>query len=643
VADTTKTFGINVGGNAAAAGKPAAVSLQDVRSAAATAASTLADLQSQFKSLKGGGDELAAATASVKKQIEAEEKLLGKLESTARKAGTSLAALSKGHLAEAAAAQKAGVAEKKKLDEAAKGASALKDQMGAAFEGIAAGAAAMGVAILAAFAAAAVAAAVAFGRFLIDSANVARAMQLTREAAVGSAEGATALGTQVDALARKLPTAKAELNDLASEMARAGLGGQTLVDAFNAVGQAAAANGQSAGNQIRALLERGKLTQRFSLGRFELQGTGLAQADVAAELAKKMKIGIGDAQRALAEGRVSLSAGAEAMRAAVEAKFGAINARKMLDLNVIVAKTKERLQGLAAGINLEPLAKVFGEIAEVLDTSTVSGAALKEVFTTIGNGIVAGFAAAGPFLKGFFKGLVITALEIEVAYYKVKIALKSAFGSPSFLKDIDGMQTGILAAKIAVGALAASLIIAGAVVAAVGLTIAFPFILAGAAIGALVFIGKKVYDFFKETDFGKLGTDIIDGLVGGIKSGFGRVKTAVTDLGSSAKDAFKNALGIRSPSKVFAEYGKHTTEGYAQGVDEGSGRATSAVASMVDVPSASRAASAGGSTNITVNFNMAGGNANELASKLTEASFFERLEEAVRKAARHEAVTVEVP
>lgn len=639
MADTTKTFGINVGGNAAEAGKAAAVSLQDVRAAAATAASTLADLQTQFKSLKGGGDDLAAATASVKKQIEAEEKLLGKLESTAMKAGTSLTALSKEHLAEAAAAQKAGDAEKKKLDEAAKGASALKDQMGAAFESIAAGAAAMGVAILAAFAAAAV----AFGRFLIDSANVARAMQLTREAAVGSAEGATALGTQVDALARKLPTAKAELNDLASEMARAGLGGQALVDAFNAVGQAAAANGQSAGNQIRALLERGKLTQRFSLGRFELQGTGLAQADVAAELAKKMKIGIGDAQRALAEGRVSLSAGAEAMREAVEAKFGGINARKMLDLNVIVAKTKERLQGLAAGINLEPLAKVFGEIAEVLDTSTVSGAALKEVFTTIGNGIVASFAAAGPFLKGFFKGLVITALEIEVAYYKVKIALKSAFGSPSFLKDIDGMQTGILAAKIAVGALVAGLVIAGAVVAAVGLTIAFPFILAGAAIGALIFVGKKVYDFFKETDFGKLGTDIIDGLVGGIKSGFGRVKTAVTDLGSGAKDAFKNALGIRSPSKVFAEYGRHTTEGYAQGVDEGSGRATSAVASMVDVPSASRAASAGGSTNITVNFNMAGGNANELASKLTEASFFERLEEAVRKAARHEAVTVEVP
>lgn len=639
MADTTKTFGINVGGNAAEAGKAAAVSLQDVRAAAATAASTLASLQSQFKSLKGGGDELAAATASVKKQIEAEEKLLGKLESTAMKAGTSLAALSKEHLAEAAAAQKAGDAEKKKLDEAAKGASALKDQMGAAFESIAAGAAAMGVAILAAFAASAI----AFGKFLIDSANVARAMQLTREAAVGSAEGATALGTQVDALARKLPTAKAELNDLASEMARAGLGGQTLVDAFNAVGQAAAANGQSAGNQIRALLERGKVTQRFSLGRFELQGTGLAQADVAAELAKKMKIGIGDAQRALAEGRVSLSAGAEAMRAAVEAKFGGINARKMLDLNVILAKTKERLQGLAAGINLEPLAKVFGEIAELLDTSTVSGAALKEVFTTIGNGIVAGFAAAGPFLKGFFKGLVITALEIEVAYYKVKIALKSAFGSPSFLKDIDGMQTGILAAKIAVGALAASLIIAGAVVAAVGLTIAFPFILAGAAIGALVFIGKKVYDFFKETDFGKLGTDIIDGLVGGIKSGFGRVKTAVTDLGSGAKDAFKNALGIRSPSKVFAEYGRHTTEGYAQGVDEGSGRATSAVASMVDVPSAPRAAPAGGSTNITVNFNMAGGNATELASKLTEASFFERLEEAVRKAARHEVATVEVP
>ena len=209
---------------------------------------------------------------------------------------------------------------------------------------------AMGLATLAAaglaaaviaVAAAAAAGVLALGKLIIAGANAARTANLMREAAAGSASNATALGTQVDALADKIPTARGALNDLAISLAKSGVQGQTLVDTFNAVGQASAALGEDAGAKLRELVERGRLTQRLQVNPLELQGTGVQFEDIAKALAKNLKVGVNDARAALFEGRVKLADGAKALRDAVEQKFAGINLRRMLDLNVIAEKFQE--------------------------------------------------------------------------------------------------------------------------------------------------------------------------------------------------------------------------------------------------------------------------------------------------------------
>jgi hypothetical protein len=94
--------------------------------------------------------------------------------------------------------------------------------------------------------------------------------------------------------------------------------------------------------------------------------------------------------------------------------------------------------------------------------------------------------------------------------------------------------------------------------------------------------------------FQSAGPDIIDGLVSAITGGQSDVVKAMTDLAGGAIDAAKDVLGIKSPSKVFAEIGGYTAEGFAQGVDDGAGAASSALDNLTDAPDAKGGAKAAG-------------------------------------------------
>ncbi|MFB4403650.1 phage tail tape measure protein, partial [Pseudomonas inefficax] len=80
--------------------------------------------------------------------------------------------------------------------------------------------------------------------------------------------------------------------------------------------------------------------------------------------------------------------------------------------------------------------------------------------------------------------------------------------------------------------------------------------------------------------FTEFGGMIISGLVNGLTAGLGAVKDAITSIGTSTIGWFKEKLGIHSPSRVFAELGGFTTEGLAQGLENGSKEPLNAVAKM---------------------------------------------------------------
>lgn len=313
-----------------------------------------------------------------------------------------------------------------------------------------------------------------------------------------------------------------------------------------------------------------------------------------------------------------------------------VNKGAMERLGKVSKKAEENVAKLFSKVRVEAFVKVVEEVAEMLDESSASAQAVKEILATMLNPLFDAVGGAGPLIKRFFQGMVIGALLVTIAVLKVRNALKDVLpdelaGKVDILKV--ALYAGIAVTFSLVGALVA-LAAVGAVVAVVAFvamaTMAAMFagalIIVGACLALLlapfIMVGLAVYAaiaYFDEIkaailDFTGAAWDaagaLIDGLVNGIVSGTGAVMSAIRNLASNMTGALKAALGIASPSKVFAELGVNASLGMAEGVEDGSGAVESAVGSMVSLPAAqspARGGGVGGSTyTITVNVDAAG-------------------------------------
>jgi hypothetical protein len=102
---------------------------------------------------------------------------------------------------------------------------------------------------------------------------------------------------------------------------------------------------------------------------------------------------------------------------------------------------------------------------------------------------------------------------------------------------------------------------------------------------------NAIDDALTQGDWVGAGKAIIVGLVKGIKGAISFHNEALFGIGKTIKEAFTSDLKIQSPSKVFEGYGRNTVEGYAQGVEKGTQRATDAVGGMAKAPAAASASS----------------------------------------------------
>lgn len=485
------------------------------------------------------------------------------------------------------------------------------------------------VGVFAAVALAAVGAVVALGKFIVGSADAARSMNLMREAAAGSAANATALGSQVDALGRKVGTSKAALNELAVSMAKSGIQGQTLVDTLNAVGQANAALGDDAGAKLRELVDRGRMSQRFVVNPLELQGSGLQFDDIAKALSEQMHVGVAKAREALVTGRVKLGDGAAAMRKAVESKFGDINLRKMMSLEGLAETLRKRFASITSGVNLEPALKAVSKLLDLLDESTFSGVALREMVSAFGNGMVKAITLSAPFIKKFFQGMIIGALHVGIGILKVRNYLRKTFGDSKLFKDLDTLNLALAVGKYSLLAIVAAVGALGAAL-AVGLA---PFAALVAAFTLLPAMaeewGKSIRKHFLDFDWSNIGSSIVDGLIGGFKTSGARLLNDAKGLATLVKKGFTSSLGIQSPSKVFAGYGENTVEGFEQGVQARAPKAAQALDSMASQPEGGGRGGSRGAVSISmpVTIQVTGGT--DAAKQLTDPNFLAQLTKAL--------------
>lgn len=101
-------------------------------------------------------------------------------------------------------------------------------------------------------------------------------------------------------------------------------------------------------------------------------------------------------------------------------------------------------------------------------------------------------------------------------------------------------------------------------------------------------IGTQVWEaikgFFRETDWGSIGSGIISGIASGISAGVGKIKEAAKSAARAAYEAAKAFLRGGSPSKLFMELGINMMQGVVRGVARMESAVAAGTESALHVP-----------------------------------------------------------
>jgi hypothetical protein len=253
---------------------------------------------------------------------------------------------------------------------------------------------------------------------------------------------------------------------------------------------------------------------------------------------------------------------------AAKLKFGPEFAKQMQSLPFQTQRLKTLFTGLFSGLKIDVLLARLEKFVDLFDETSATGKAIKVIFESLFQPLIDGVSAWIPKMVSGF-------IQFEILVMKAMIAIKP-FGST--ILEV-AKYFGILAGVVALMTVG----FAVAVIAPFAVIIGLATLLIAAVVNvAQAFIG--FYQKLQSMTLGEIGAQMIQGLIDGIVGKAQAVIGAITGVVSGGINAAKSALGIASPSKVFAEIGTQTAEGMSGGVDEGAKDVQGSLESMVAPP-----------------------------------------------------------
>ena len=311
---------------------------------------------------------------------------------------------------------------------------------------------------------------------------------------------------------------------------------------------------------------------------------------------------------------------------------------------------------------VEPLRKALESLTGALNPETATGkalaAAIGRVATAAGN-VITTFVGDGAGIATFVSGLA-TALETVGDVIGWVTAIGSGFleefltGLDAVLGPMKAFGGGALTTSKVVAALAATFKFLGA---ALGITLGLAvrvvsffveaitplvegLVWLGGAVGDFVawsgglwwewvsFVGSTLWSvvtYFPKliAKFFSFGWDIVSGIWDGIKGNWSNLKTKWNGLVDELPDAVASKLKINSPSKVMAELGGWSVEGFLGPVEGAAARADKAGALLAGSVAGGASSTSTSTTNnggalaLTVNVYGAGQGGDELGQTVS--------------------------
>jgi hypothetical protein len=305
------------------------------------------------------------------------------------------------------------------------------------------------------------------------------------------------------------------------------------------------------------------------------------------------KGGSADFLKDVRAGKVAVSA----LSAEVNSKLGGVVRQQMIGLSAQSQRFHDNIANLFGGLEIEPVLLGLQKLVALFDSNTEAGAALKFLFEAFFQPLIDQALSAATAVEAF-------ALGVLIGLTKMYIAAKPAIKVVADLFGFDDTSTADTMAKITAAAeylapalaVGAGIFVAFAVAVGAVVAVAVGVQLAVYAMGAaVVYVGAQIVggvigawnavtSFLDSITLEGVGTAIMQGLANGIAGAAGLPLEAITGAARAAIAAAKAVLGIQSPSRVFAEIGGYTAEGFAEGVDDGAGEAQSAMVRLAEPP-----------------------------------------------------------
>lgn len=418
----------------------------------------------------------------------------------------------------------------------------------------------------------------------------------------------------LESLTGSIAISQGRVMELADSLIQAGqVNGDAMVKSIAAIGKAEAARA-GAGKVLEGVITRATSARIFSISRAELRQVGLSYKDLSTEIAKGLGTTAADAELRLRTGGVAVKAGLDALGKVVDAKLGDLASKKFQTVGAQTQRLHDLFGRLFEGVDSGPFARLLMVIANTLEESTVTGAALRTVVKSAFDEISSAAERVAPYLQAFFEGGILLALKLYNALYPVRQAIAKMFGGSdagglaSFedktIAFADSLATGFSVAAKGVAFLINNIKQLGEV--ASTLVHITPF--AGAALDlAKLDIDILTGKFNKSKDKAtQAGANTAAGVAAGITAGTPQVEAAMAAMATKSLKSFDDKMQIHSPSKVMQLRGKFINEGLAKGQNDNADIPAKSLAKVgagvATAPVGGRSSSAGGGVVVHVTF-----------------------------------------
>jgi hypothetical protein len=627
--------------------------LEKITAEAEKAKAAYAEVTAEVERLQAAQDKLAGEDANVQayrdqgKAIKAAEGELADLQGQYNAAGGDATAL-----ADKIEEPTQGIA---KLAEQAKAAGGPFGKLGSLIESFGGSAGKMAgplalLAVLIAIAAAAIKATIALVKFVAISADAARnAARARLNASFGSEAGSKDISSAMAALRDNTAASKEEAQALASELYRLGDRGARLEDTaltierFGQLGDDAKSSIKGFYDELRK--PTAAVGVAGGIAKSMIVTKDMLPRDVFLELANQLGK---DGQKALMQG---FAADKDQIRNALsrigEQRFAGPALEQMRSLDKISERLHENLQSLFEKVKIGVLLGALQKLVGLLDETSETGMAIRDVLGDFAQPVADAIESALPYLEAFFLGIIYTGLIVALMALKIKNALSNLIPE-SLTKNIDWLGVAFWAGAAAMGimtaaafALAATLFLLSLPFLAVLTVIALLVVGIVLAIDAIVGFFDQVSTAIEEVDFADAVEGITDGIIKAVEDSAAKVWESFTNLAKGGLNAFKAALGIKSPSLAFRLAGQEIPRGAALGVEDEAPSLQSSVASMAspaDMVAPNEGGTrrnGGGTTNYYLTINVAS------SEDLADESFWRQAVRMFDEAAREGGLTPE--